>query len=117
MRNCVSFDEFFSFLHLQVLNTKHNFRNKENICNQNFLLFPQCFQKLSLSGSFDSIPNDKILDLSKLKAFAEEKINVTKEMKFVLGRKENIAGKGKNAGYQHFLFFPQCFKILLSQGC
>ena len=23
---------------------------------------------------------------------------------------ENIAGKGENAGYQHFLLFPQCFE-------
>ena len=23
---------------------------------------------------------------------------------------ENIVGKGENAGYQHFLLFPQCFK-------
>ena len=23
---------------------------------------------------------------------------------------ENIVGKGKNAGYQHFLFFLQCFQ-------
>ena len=23
---------------------------------------------------------------------------------------ENIVGKGENAGYQHFLFFPQCFQ-------
>ena len=22
---------------------------------------------------------------------------------------ENIMGKGENAGYQHFLLFPQCF--------
>ena len=22
---------------------------------------------------------------------------------------ENIEGKGENAGYQHFLLFPQCF--------
>ena len=22
---------------------------------------------------------------------------------------ENIVEKGENAGYQHFLFFPQCF--------
>ena len=25
------------------------------------------------------------------------------------GRVENIVGKGENAGYQHFLLFPQCF--------
>ena len=23
---------------------------------------------------------------------------------------EKIAGKGENAGYQHFLLFPQCFQ-------
>ena len=31
-------------------------------------------------------------------------------MKFVLGRVENIVGKGDNAGYQHFLLFLQCFQ-------
>ena len=31
-------------------------------------------------------------------------------MKFVMGRVENIVGKGENAGYQHFLLFPQCFQ-------
>ena len=30
-------------------------------------------------------------------------------MKFVLEMLENIVGKGENAGYQHFLFFPQYF--------
>ena len=54
--------------------------------------------------------NDKILDWSKLKAFTDNKINVTKILKFVLGRVENILGKGENAGYQHFLLFPQCFQ-------
>ena len=28
-----------------------------------------------------------------------------------LDRVENIVGKGENAGYQHFLIFPQCFQI------
>ena len=27
----------------------------------------------------------------------------------VFDRVENIAGKGENASYQHFLPFPQCF--------
>ena len=31
-----------------------------------------------------------------MKAFADDKINVTKELKFVLGREENIMGKGEN---------------------
>ena len=28
---------------------------------------------------------------------------------FVFNRQENVVGKGENAGYQHFLLFPQCF--------
>ena len=68
----------------------------------NFVLFPIYFQKLSSSEALNSCPNDKILRLSKLKVLADDKINVTK--KFVFGRVENI-GKGKNAGYQHFLLF------------
>ena len=28
---------------------------------------------------------------------------------------ENIVGKGENAGYQHFLLFPQCFLPFLEQ--
>ena len=31
-------------------------------------------------------------------------------MNFVLDRVENIVGKEENAGYQHFLLFPQCFQ-------
>ena len=46
---------------------------------------------------------------SKLKAFANDKINVEEKLKYVFGRVENIVGKGENAGYQHFLLFPQCF--------
>ena len=39
-----------------------------------------------------------------------KKINVAEKLNFVLGRVENIVGKGENAGYQHFLLFPQCFQ-------
>ena len=46
------------------------------------------------------------LDWSKLKALADDKINVTEKLKFVFGRVENIMRKGENAGYQHFLLFP-----------
>ena len=54
--------------------------------------------------TFHSLPHDKILDW--LKAFADDKINVTKTYKSVSGREENIVGKG----YQHFLLFSQCFQ-------
>ena len=58
---------------------------------------------------FNSLPNDKIVDWSKLKAFADDKRKVTEKLKFVLGMVENIVGKRENAGYQHFLLFLQCF--------
>ena len=45
-----------------------------------------------------------------MKAFADNKLNVSEKFKFVLERVENIVGKGENAGYQHFLFFPECFQ-------
>ena len=57
----------------------------------------------------DSLPNDKILDWLKSKAFADNKIIVIEKMEFVLERVENTVGKEENAGYQHFFLFPQCF--------
>ena len=65
---------------------------------------------------FNSSPNCKTSDLSKLKAFADDKLNVTQNLKFVWGRLENIAGKGENAGYQHFLLFLQCFQKFSFSG-
>ena len=59
---------------------------------------------------FNSLPNDKILDWSKFKAFADAKIDLTQYLNFALGRVENILGKGENAGYQHFFLFPKCFQ-------
>ena len=56
------------------------------------------------------LPHKKILDSSKLKAFADDKIRVTEKLKFVLERVENTVGKGENAGHQHFLLFPQGFQ-------
>ena len=45
-----------------------------------------------------------------MKAFADDKINVIKKLKFELERVGNIVGKGENTVYQHFLIFPQCFQ-------
>ena len=65
---------------------------------------------------FTSLPNDKLLDWSKLKAFADDKINEIEKLKFVLGRVENIIGKEGNAGYHHFLLFPQRFQMPFYTG-
>ena len=54
--------------------------------------------------------NDKTLEVTKLKAFADDKIHVAQMMISVFDRVENIVGKRENAGYQHFLLFPQCFR-------
>ena len=56
------------------------------------------------------MPNDKILDVTKLKAFADDKINIAQMMTSVYDSVENIVGKGENAGYQHFVLFPQCLQ-------
>ena len=65
---------------------------------------------------FNSLPNDKTLQWSKLKAFADHKINVSGKLTFALRRVENIEGKGENAGYQHFLLFPPCFQKASQTG-
>ena len=54
--------------------------------------------------------HDKILDVTKVKVLADNKINVAQMMISGFDRAENIVGKGENAGYQHFLLFPQCFQ-------
>ena len=58
----------------------------------------------------NSLLNNKNFDRSKLKSFADDKLNLNKKSKLVLGRVENIVGKGENTGYQHFLLFQQCFQ-------
>ena len=77
------------------------------------------FSSLSWKNSpiwvnFDTVAN-AILQ-SKMKAFAEDKINENKKLKFDLESGESNLGKGENAGYQHFLLFPQCFPKLFSSG-
>ena len=52
----------------------------------------------------------------KLKAFADDKLNVTQNIKVVFNRIENIVAKEENAGYQHFLLFPQCFQKAFSSS-
>ena len=67
--------------------------------------------------TFNPIPDDKILGFPKLKAFADDKLNVTKNVEVVFHRIENIVEKEENAGYQHFLLFPQCFQKDFSSKC
>ena len=59
---------------------------------------------------FNPLPDDIILDWSKLKQFADDNfefdVNSRKFYKLV----ENTVGKGEIARYEQFLLFPQCFQ-------
>ena len=57
-----------------------------------------------------------MLAKSKLKAFADDRLKGIHMAKFVLDKIENIVAKEENAGYQHFLLFPQCFQKAFSSG-
>ena len=76
-----------------------------------------------MTFAVNSLPNEKILALTKLKAFVDDKFSVAKVMISVFDRAKNIVGKVENAGYQHFLLLPHnvfkssCFKIVKSRGC
>ena len=85
---------------LYLITTNLNFNDSEKKNTKNPL------ENIHHHPLFNSLPNDKIFDWFKLKAFAD--VNVSEKLKFfVLGRVEIIVGKGENAGYQHFLLFPQ----------
>ena len=66
---------------------------------------------LALALTLNSFSDDKILEPSELKAFADGKIKVIRMTKFRHYIIENIAGKGENAGCQHFLLFFQKFSL------
>ena len=65
----------------------------------------------------NSLPNDKILHWSESKEFADDRINMTEKLKIVLGRVENMVGKGEMLVTRIFSFSHNVFKRLLSQGC
>ena len=64
---------------------------------EQFLLFPQCFQKACFPGASKCV-------------IVWEWVNTLQKNPL-----ENIVGKGENAGNQHFLFFPQYFLSCLEQ--
>ena len=69
--------------------------------------------------SDNSLPNNKILDCSKLKAFTDDKINVTKKLKFWFGKDRKHCGKRRKCWLPAFSPFPTMFsKAFISlQGC
>ena len=62
------------------------------------------------SAYFNPFPNDKILDSSKLKEFADDNFKFDENGRKLSKWVENTAGKGEIARYEQFLLFPQCFQ-------
>ena len=56
------------------------------------------------------VPNDKMLDLFKLEALADDKINVTEKLKYVIGMVETLWEKEKMLITSIFFFFPHWFQ-------
>ena len=49
------------------------------------------------------LPNNKTLDMTKLKAFADNKLNIARMMTSLLDKAENSVGKRRKC------WLPQCF--------
>ena len=60
--------------------------------------------------------NNETLAQSKLKAFANDIINVSEKMKFVFGRVENILGKRRKCWLPAFSPFPKMFSETVFPG-
>ena len=73
-------------------------------------------QMSELWSLFTNHSESKTLELTKSRAFADNKLNVAKIGFSLFDRVENTAEKGENAGYQHFLLSPQCFPNPSSLG-
>ena len=59
--------------------------------------------------SVSPLPNNKILEGTRLKAFADGKLNVARMTISLYDRVENTVGKGENAGLPAFSPFPTVF--------
>ena len=59
---------------------------------------------------FVPLPDDKILDWSNLKQFADNNFKFYENSRKFSKRVENTVGKEEIAHYEQFLLFPQCFQ-------
>ena len=75
------------------------------------------------SDAFNLLPYDQILDMTKLKAFADVKLNIVKMTISLLDRVENTEGKGKKCWLPAIFPFPSVFStafffgVVKSQDC
>ena len=85
---------------------------------EQFLLFPQCFQKACFPGAskgftvwewVNSLPTNKILDFTKLKAFADDKLNIARMMISPYDKSRKLCGKRRKCWLPAFSPFPTVF--------
>ena len=73
------------------------------------------FDKVENIGTWvNPFPHNKILDQTKLKGFADDKLNVTKMIISAFDRAENIVGKGEIACTSNVPYSHNVFKRFLS---
>ena len=65
---------------------------------------------------FNPLPDNKFLDSSKLKGFADDNFKFDENGRKLSKWIENTVGKGEFAHYEQFLLFPQCFQKACFQG-
>ena len=63
-----------------------------------------------LGYKFNPLPDNKILDWSKLKQSADNNFEFDVNGRKLFKPVENTVGKGEIARYEQFLLFPRCFQ-------
>ena len=92
-----------------------------HICQKNGLyrgiIAPQIWHVLTqvrpffdFEFSINPLPDNKILDWSKLKQSADDNFEFDVDSRKFSKLVENTVGKGEIARYEQFLLFPQCFQ-------
>ena len=72
------------------------------------------FSNKLIQGTLTLFQMTKFWTLSK--HFVDNTTNVAEKLETVLRGVKNNMGKRENAGYQHFLLFPQCFQKVSFTG-
>ena len=92
----------FTFFHnaFYAICISQSFNSQISVVACSFFVFGTV-SKWYIREWVNSLPNDEILDVTKFKAFAEDKLNVARMMISLFDRAENTVGKAENAGYQH----------------
>ena len=103
------------FLYLEEL--EWNTTKPYGLNNQKLYYIPICLSwRKRQRLFFNPLPDDKILDWSKLKQFADYNFKFDENSKKFSKRVENSVGQGENARYEQFLLSHSVFKRLASQG-